>query len=81
MSKVKNLKEELGREFDMNDLGAAQKIFGMEIFKYRKNGNYGLGLKQYSILLRCDSKIAIYLAKNKVYHARTKQICVWYHMV
>lgn len=38
MSKVKELKEQLGREFDMKDLGVAQKIIGVEIRKDRKVG-------------------------------------------
>ena len=31
-----------------------------------------LSLKQDGILFRCDSQSAFYLAKNQVYHARTK---------
>ncbi|KAM7464831.1 hypothetical protein LguiB_012393 [Lonicera macranthoides] len=37
--------------------------------------------KEASILLRCDSQSALYLAKNQVYHARTKHIDVRYHRV
>jgi len=29
--------------------------------------------------INCDSMIAIYLAKNKIYHARTKHIDVRFH--
>ena len=40
-------------------------------------------LKIYQDLLKinCDRMIAIYLAKNQVYHARTKQIDVRFHFV
>ncbi|KAM7513548.1 hypothetical protein LguiA_003131 [Lonicera macranthoides] len=37
--------------------------------------------KHERILLRCDSQSALYLAKNQVYHARTKHIDVRYHRV
>ena len=39
----------------------------------------GIGLKQMEI--HCDSQSAIHLAKNQVYHARTKHIDVRYHFV
>ena len=35
-----------------------------------------LGFKQDSMVLHCDSQSAIHLAKNQVYHARTKHIVV-----
>jgi len=37
MSKLKELKKMLSREFDMKDLGAAKKILGMEIKRDREN--------------------------------------------
>ena len=40
-----------------------------------------LGLKQYVILLRCDSQRAVYLAKNLMYQACTKHIDVRYHRI
>ena len=40
-----------------------------------------LGIWQDFLRLRCDSMSAIYLAKNQVYHARTKHIDVRYHFV
>ena len=36
MVKVSELKAELSKEFDMKDLGKAQRILGMEIFRDRK---------------------------------------------
>ena len=47
MSKVKELKEQLGREFGIKDLGAAQKILGMEIQRDRKVGKLWLSQKKY----------------------------------
>ncbi|KAG8492016.1 hypothetical protein CXB51_015329 [Gossypium anomalum] len=40
-----------------------------------------LGLVQEHINLYCDSQSAIHLAKNQVYHARTKHIDVRFHFV
>ncbi|XP_070016936.1 secreted RxLR effector protein 161-like [Nicotiana sylvestris] len=40
-----------------------------------------LGVEQKSIIIFCDSQSAIQLAKNQVYHARTKHIDVRYHFV
>ncbi|GMI78960.1 cysteine-rich RLK (RECEPTOR-like protein kinase) 8 [Hibiscus trionum] len=40
-----------------------------------------LGVVQNHISLYCDSQSAIYLAKNQVYHSRTKHIDVRYHFV
>ena len=40
-----------------------------------------LGIKQDFLRVHCDSMTAIYLAKNQVYHARTKHIDVKYHFV
>jgi hypothetical protein len=40
-----------------------------------------LGIQQVGILLYCDSQSAIYLAKNQVYHARTKHIDVRFHKI
>ena len=42
MSKLKELKEQLGQEFNMKDLGVAQKILGMEIRRDRKVGKLWL---------------------------------------
>ena len=38
-----------------------------------------LGLTQDGVKLYCDSQSAIHLAKNKIYHARTKHIDVRFH--
>ncbi|KAL0314290.1 UNVERIFIED_CONTAM: Retrovirus-related Pol polyprotein from transposon TNT 1-94 [Sesamum angustifolium] len=40
-----------------------------------------LGVEQYGVQLHCDSQSAIYLAKNQVYHARTKHLDVRYHKI
>ena len=40
-----------------------------------------LGFKQDSMVLHCDSQSAIHLAKNQVYHARTKHIAMQYHKI
>jgi len=40
-----------------------------------------LGIEQGFLRVHCDSMSAIYLAKNQVYHARTKHIDVKYHFV
>ncbi|KAK3032119.1 hypothetical protein RJ639_037423 [Escallonia herrerae] len=40
-----------------------------------------LGFQQHGVLLRCDSQNAMDLAKNQVFHARTKHIDVCYHRV
>ena len=40
-----------------------------------------LGIQQGGVRLHCDSQSAIYLAKNQVYHARTKHIDVRYHKI
>ncbi|KAL0422287.1 UNVERIFIED_CONTAM: Retrovirus-related Pol polyprotein from transposon TNT 1-94 [Sesamum latifolium] len=40
-----------------------------------------LGVDQGGVQLHCDSQSAIYLAKNQVYHARTKHIGVRYHKI
>ncbi|WCJ18000.1 Transposon Ty1-LR1 Gag-Pol polyprotein [Euphorbia peplus] len=40
-----------------------------------------LGVEQGGVELHCDSQSAIYLAKNQVYHARTKHIVVRYHKI
>uniref|UniRef100_A0A2N9HBW1 Integrase catalytic domain-containing protein n=1 Tax=Fagus sylvatica TaxID=28930 RepID=A0A2N9HBW1_FAGSY len=40
-----------------------------------------LGLNQGGVQMHCDSQSAIYLAKNQVYHARTKHIDVKFHKI
>ncbi|KAE8681667.1 GDSL esterase/lipase [Hibiscus syriacus] len=40
-----------------------------------------LGMEQKHIKVHCDSQIAIHLARNQVYHARTKHIDFRYHFV
>ena len=40
-----------------------------------------LGVGQKHVKVHCDSQSAICLAKNQVYHARTKHIDVRYHFV
>ncbi|KAK2998998.1 hypothetical protein RJ639_023363 [Escallonia herrerae] len=40
-----------------------------------------LGFKQRDVLLQCDSQSTTNLAKNQVFHARTKRIDVHYHRV
>jgi len=40
-----------------------------------------LGIDQDLLKINCDSMIAIYLAKNQVYHVRTKHIDVRFHFI
>jgi hypothetical protein len=40
-----------------------------------------LGLNQGGVQMHCDSQSVIYLAKNQVYHARTKHIDVRFHKI
>jgi hypothetical protein len=40
-----------------------------------------LGIQQVGVLLYCDDQSVIYLAKNQVYHARTKHIDVRFHKI
>jgi hypothetical protein len=40
-----------------------------------------LGIQQGGVSLHCDSQSAIYLAKNQVYHVRTKHIDVRFHKI
>lgn len=40
-----------------------------------------LGIKQDGMKLYCDSQSAIFLAKNQIYHARTKHIDVRFHKI
>ena len=40
-----------------------------------------LGVQQGGVQLHCDNQSAIYLAKNQVYHARTKHIDVRFHKI
>ena len=40
-----------------------------------------LGVDQSGVQLHCDRQSAIYLAKNQVYHARTKHIDVRFHKI
>ncbi|KAI5335062.1 hypothetical protein L3X38_025195 [Prunus dulcis] len=47
MSKVRELKILLGKEFDMKDIGPAQKILGMEIRKDRDVGKLWLSQGKY----------------------------------
>ena len=47
MVKVSELKAELSKEFDMKDLGKAQRILGMEIFRDRKRRELRLTQAQY----------------------------------
>ena len=47
MSKIQELKKKLGAEFDMKDLGAAQKILGIEIKRDRSEGKIWLSQEKY----------------------------------
>ena len=38
-AEIERLKKQLASEFEMKDLGDAQKILGMEIHKDKKNGS------------------------------------------
>lgn len=40
-----------------------------------------LGFKQEAVELQCDSQSAIYLAKNNMFHERTKHVRVKYNFV
>ena len=40
-----------------------------------------LGIEQGGVQVYCDSQSAIYLAKNQVYHGRTKHIDVMFHKI
>ena len=40
-----------------------------------------LGIQQGGVQLHCDGQSAIFLAKNQVYHARTKHIDVRFHKI
>jgi hypothetical protein len=40
-----------------------------------------LGIQQVGVPLYCDNQNVIYLAKNQVYHARTKHIDVRFHKI
>ena len=40
-----------------------------------------LGIQQVGVSLYCDNQSAIYMAKNQVYHARTKHIDVRFHKI
>ncbi|TXG53180.1 hypothetical protein EZV62_022349 [Acer yangbiense] len=40
-----------------------------------------MGLKQNSVLLRCDSQSTVALTKNQVFHARTKHIDTRFHRI
>ena len=40
-----------------------------------------LGFKQQEVTVYCDSQSAIHLAKNQVYHSRTKHIDVRFHFI
>ena len=40
-----------------------------------------LGILQGGVQLHCDSQRAVFLAKNQVYHARTKHIDVRFHKI
>ena len=40
-----------------------------------------LGIELDLLKINCDSMNAIYLAKNQVYHARTKHIDVMFHFI
>ena len=46
------------------------------------NGLAGqFGIHQEGVVVKCDSQSAIHLAKNQVFHARTKHIDVRYHRI
>lgn len=47
MEEVVKLKGQLAKPFEMNDLGCAKKILGMEISRYRKRGQLFLSKRKY----------------------------------
>lgn len=47
MKAIKKLKKSLEREFEMNDLGAATRILGMDIVRDRKAGTLKLSQEVY----------------------------------
>lgn len=61
MSRIHKLKKTMGKEFDMQDLGAAQKIFGMEI-RRDKNARR-LWLSQGKYIRKILEKFDMYNAK------------------
>ncbi|MCO5571964.1 hypothetical protein L7F22_025715 [Adiantum nelumboides] len=40
-----------------------------------------LGIKEETPMLHCDSQSAIQLARNQVYHSKTKHVDVKYHFI
>jgi len=56
MSKINELKRILNSEFDMKDLGAAKKIFGMELKRYQENERLYLSQGKY-IEGKCQARV------------------------
>ncbi|GKE95335.1 retrovirus-related pol polyprotein from transposon TNT 1-94 [Tanacetum coccineum] len=96
MAKIRKLKRQLSQEFEMKDLGSAKQILGMCIIKDKTKGNLRLSQEKYirkflekfnmkDVEARFSSVMyamsAIYLAKNQVFHDRTKHIKTRYHYI
>nr|GEY85767.1 putative retrovirus-related Pol polyprotein from transposon TNT 1-94 [Tanacetum cinerariifolium] len=87
MADIKKLKRQLSQEFEMKDSGSAKHILGMSIIidKTKAFGDHlKLSKKQEPKMVasrRRMAKSAIYLAKNPVYHGRTKHIKIRYHYI
>ncbi|KAK3036480.1 hypothetical protein RJ639_030827 [Escallonia herrerae] len=70
---IKDFRKEMMKKYEMNDMGQLKHFLSMEIHQDDE--------ARRKTELFCDNKSPIAMAKNPVFHSRTRQIALKYHFI